>query len=150
MELIGRHYLTGTPLRLQCENGVILAVDEFSLSGASTLPFIAPALFDLQVNGYGGVDFQQPSVSATDWLNAARALRRDGCARFLAALVTQDWSQLLKKIRDLQTERNASPELRHAVPGLHLEGPFFPTSRDFAERMIRSACWIRIRNECAR
>ena len=52
------------------------------------------SFFDLQVNGYGGVDFQQDNLTVDDLLVAARKLRADGCTAFLLTLITDDWPAL--------------------------------------------------------
>ena len=42
--------------------------------------------FDLQVNGYGGVDFNSDALTAEDLHKACSALQADGVAGILAAI----------------------------------------------------------------
>ena len=46
-----------------------------TLSSCAENVWVAPPLVDLQVNGYGGVDFQQDNLTAEELLSAARQLR---------------------------------------------------------------------------
>ncbi len=85
---------------------------------------MAPALVDLQVNGFAGIDFQRNDLSADHLLAAAAGLRAAGCTRFLLTLITDDWRRLTNRLRRLRRLRARSPELRHAIAGWHLEGPF--------------------------
>lgn len=84
----------------------------------------AVPLFDPQVNGYAGVDFQQDHLTADDLRRALRAWRRDGGDRLFLTLVTDDWERLLQRLRHLRQVRATCPELRHGIAGWHLEGPF--------------------------
>ena len=69
-EICARHFQTKQPVRVFFENGVVTRMEP--VAGLREEVWIAPALFDLQVNGYGGVDFQRdgcrllPSLRA-DW-----------------------------------------------------------------------------------
>ena len=96
-EFHGRHYQSGAPLRVCVTNGKVTRVEECEASAAGSL-WIAPALFDIQVNGYAGIDFQQDNLGV-DLLAAARGLRRDGCTRFFFTLITAEWPLLLERLR---------------------------------------------------
>src|SRR5439155_25511530 len=87
--------------------------------------------FDLQVNGYGGVDFQTDSLSAEDLLSAVRHLRTAGCTRFLATLITDEWPKMTGRLRRLRSLRSQSAELNAAIAGWHIEGPFLSTEPGF-------------------
>ena len=47
-----------------------------------------PAYFDLQVNGYAGVDFNADDLSADELHGACAKLREDGVAGILATVIT--------------------------------------------------------------
>jgi len=93
--------------------------------------WLAPGLFDLQVNGYGGIDFQQDELRLEDLLTAAGGLRAAGCTRFLVALITDDWSRLMNRLRHLRSLRAQSAERRSAIVGWHIEGPFLSAEPGF-------------------
>ncbi len=90
------------------------------------------ALFDPQVNGYAGVDFQQDGLAADDLLRAVRGWHRDGGEAFFLTLITDAFPRLLARLRHLRAVRDAHPELRAAIPGWHVEGPFLSDQPGFA------------------
>lgn len=117
------HYATRRPVKARWRGGVFQ-----SLRAVQTEPpddvWIAPALVDLQVNGFAGVDFQSDELTGEHLRAAVRGLRAAGCGRFLLTLVTDDWRRLTARLRRLANLRRKLPELRRAIAGWHIEGPF--------------------------
>jgi len=77
-----------------------------------------PGFFDLQVNGFAGVDFNDPAVTPGDVRRAADALRTTGVTRFLATLITgplDDFARCARAILDAG---------HPAIAGVHMEGPY--------------------------
>lgn len=128
-EVIARDHATGRPIRVICRDGRIAAIE--SAASAPENLWIAPTLVDLQINGYGGVDFQQDRLTLDDLLHAARCLRADGCHRWLLTLITDEWPRLIARLRHLRSLRAASAELRRAIAGWHVEGPFLSEKPGF-------------------
>jgi N-acetylglucosamine-6-phosphate deacetylase len=128
-ELTARHFATRQPVRLRWADGVLTALE--AAPAASEDRWLAPALFDAQVNGYAGVDFQGDGLTADDLLHAARGLRAAGCARFLLTLITDEWPRLTARLRHLVALRSQSPELKSAIAGWHIEGPFLSDQPGF-------------------
>jgi N-acetylglucosamine-6-phosphate deacetylase len=129
-EISGWHYSTRQPLRIRCAGGRIVGVSPASPAPPLTT-WIVPGLFDLQVNGFAGVDFQQDDLTVEQLLVAARSLRIAGCSRFLVTLITDEWPRMLRRLEMIRTLRNASPELRGAIAGWHVEGPFLSDEAGF-------------------
>ncbi len=128
-EIIARHFATGQPIRLRWKQGVVTEA-----SAAADAPkdlWVAPGLVDLQVNGFGGVDFQLDNLTAGDLLKASRALRAAGCTRFLLTLITDAWPRLTARLRHLRNVRAQSAELTAAIAGWHIEGPFLSSEPGF-------------------
>ncbi len=122
-QMCGRHFASGQPLRLKWSDGVISEVSAGPADMSGT--WLAPTLLDLQINGYGGVDFQRDDhLTEAHLLSAARQMRRDGCGRFFFTLITDEWPKLMSRVRRAKAIRDASPELRTALVGWHIEGPF--------------------------
>jgi N-acetylglucosamine-6-phosphate deacetylase len=128
-EISARHYLTRKPMRLRWSKGVISHLEKADRAPKNL--WLAPALFDLQINGYGGIDFQQDNLTEADLLSAMRQLRRAGCARFLLTLITDEWPKLTARLARLKTLRDGSPELKGAISGWHVEGPFLSEQPGF-------------------
>lgn len=140
-EVCGRHFTTGELTRLKWENGKITEIERLQPGRIASDPglaasvdsdvWIAPGLFDAQVNGYGGVDFQQDDLKVGDLVSAAGQLRNAGCTRFLLTLITDEWTKLTGRLRHLKELREQSAELQAAIAGWHIEGPFLSTEPGF-------------------
>ncbi len=128
--VIALDYRTGNPVRLDWSNGVVTAFGPAALPPGN-LPWLAPTLFDLQINGFAGVDFQQDALPLDALVHAARELRRHGCARWLLTLVTDAWPRLMARVRHSRHLCEEEPELARAVVGFHIEGPFLSAEPGF-------------------
>ncbi|HEY3861362.1 MAG TPA: N-acetylglucosamine-6-phosphate deacetylase [Verrucomicrobiae bacterium] len=125
----GRHWDSGKPVRLAWKNGLIEHVRP--ARSAPKNIWLAPPLFDLQVNGFAGVDFQRDDLSARDLERAVLALRQAGCGRFLFTLITDEWPRMTERLRRAAALRAASDDLRSAIAGWHIEGPFISDKPGF-------------------
>ncbi|HUX39769.1 MAG TPA: hypothetical protein VMV83_01280 [Rectinemataceae bacterium] len=86
-----------------------------------------PGLVDLQVNGWGGIDFNAPGLDAAGVERACELLVALGVTAFLPTLVTAPIEDMLRSIRVLREagEAGDSCGLSAAmVAGIHVEGPF--------------------------
>lgn len=119
-----------TPVRLRWREGIITALEP-ARGNVPRRRWIAPPLLDLQINGFAGVDFQQDDVTQAGLLKAVRGLRAGGCTQFLLTLMTDQWPRLLARLQRLRHLRERSAELRHAILGWHLEGPFLSPEPGF-------------------
>jgi N-acetylglucosamine-6-phosphate deacetylase len=126
----GWHYATREAIRVRWEKGLVTGIEPVKLKSPAGR-WIAPGLVDLQVNGFGGVDFQRDDLRTEDLLKAVRRLRAAGCARFLATLITDEWSKMLVRLRRLRRLRSESGELCRAIAGWHIEGPFLSDQAGF-------------------
>jgi N-acetylglucosamine-6-phosphate deacetylase len=117
-----RHIRTGRPIEVLWSSGRIVAVNPVDDSPPDL--WVAPALVDLQINGFAGVDFQQDNLTVEQLLRAARGLRDAGCTRFLLTLITDEWTKLMARLSHLRKQRDDSSELQNAIAGWHIEGPF--------------------------
>ena len=74
--------------------------------------------FDLQVNGFAGVDFNNPAATPDEVEHAIAAMRRTGVTRFLPTLITSPLVRFVRCARNLLRTRHP------AIAGLHMEGPY--------------------------
>jgi N-acetylglucosamine-6-phosphate deacetylase len=111
--------------------------------------------FDLQVNGYAGVDFNSDDLTAEGLHKACERLRADDVAQFLATIITDDLDAMSRRLAKLAKLRAADPLAAELIVGLHVEGPFIstelgyvgahppaatrPADRDAAMRLLESA-----------
>jgi N-acetylglucosamine-6-phosphate deacetylase len=84
--------------------------------GVRTLEF--SGLFDLQVNGFAGVDFGDPGLSPDRLLKAIDAIEQTGVTRFLPTLITSSLETFSASARTIA--RVSHP----AIAGIHMEGPY--------------------------
>jgi N-acetylglucosamine-6-phosphate deacetylase len=83
-----------------------------------------PAFFDLQVNGYGGVDFNQDDLTPDALHRACERLAADGVAGILATVITDDLDRMARRLANLARLREQDPLAQRLIAGLHVEGPF--------------------------
>ena len=129
-DLCARHHATGQPVRIIWQNGRINAVLGANRPTQHDV-WIVPGLVDLQVNGFGGIDFQQDDLPLSSLVNASGRLRAAGCTRYLLTLITDEWPRLIARLRHLREMRRRSAELRHAIAGWHVEGPFLSSETGY-------------------
>jgi len=99
------------------------------------------SLFDIQVNGFAGVDFQDPRLAAEGMEHAVAALARHGTLRFFPTLITDDIESLRLKFENLERLRAASRAVSEATCGYHLEGPWISPEPGF--RGAHEERWVR-------
>ena len=80
--------------------------------------------FDLQVNGYGGVDFNGDGLDADRVDDVCRRLASEGVDGILATIITDDLPKMEARLRALVKLRAGHPAVRRIVRGFHIEGPF--------------------------
>jgi N-acetylglucosamine-6-phosphate deacetylase len=80
--------------------------------------------FDLQVNGYYGVDFNSDGLSIAATEAACIALQRDGVTGILATVITDDMELMKQRIRWITRARDESMICKSLILGIHVEGPF--------------------------
>lgn len=81
-----------------------------------------PGFVDVQVNGFGGVNFT--TATQDQWREANRLLASTGVSAYLANLISNDVSAIRIAIATAQRVRDrAAPEGAELI-GVHLEGPF--------------------------
>jgi N-acetylglucosamine-6-phosphate deacetylase len=85
------------------------------------LPWIAPGLIDIQINGFAGIDFNRPIESDDAWRHATQQLYAHGCTGFLIALITNTEEGYRRLLTDLAGRINLDP--RNCL-GFHIEGPW--------------------------
>ena len=87
--------------------------------------WLLPGFVDVQVNGGGGVLFNDdPSVETIRRIGAAH--RRFGTTSFLPTLISDDFSVIARAIAAV---RDAITQRVPGVVGVHIEGPFINESR---------------------
>ena len=80
--------------------------------------------FDIQVNGYAGVDFCSDQLTADSLSQACTRLSEDGVDGILLTLITDSIDSLTKKLERICKFRESDDAISRMVAGFHVEGPF--------------------------
>src|SRR5215471_18029645 len=99
---------------LHIADGVISAIVPSGLPPACDLGGeelrVAPGLIDIQINGYDGVDFNDPDTNAEQIVAATRKLRRTGVTGLCPTIITESFDHIAKCIHNLVRAADESPE----------------------------------------
>ena len=83
-----------------------------------------PGFIDIQVNGFCGIDFNQPNFKGNDLVDVCRKLPETGVTAFCPTLITADYSRLARNITEVREVCRKHTLVRSMVLGIHLEGPY--------------------------
>jgi N-acetylglucosamine-6-phosphate deacetylase len=80
--------------------------------------------FDIQINGYAGVDFNGDELTLDMMHNACRQLREDGVSGVLVTIITDDVERMSARLAAVAALCERDELVRQVVAGVHIEGPF--------------------------
>jgi N-acetylglucosamine-6-phosphate deacetylase len=123
--IIGRAPGTSAVLQVEFEGG-ITTVDEL-IRPPENADFLSPGFIDLQVNGFAGVDYNDPESKPESIAKSIRTMFTTGVTRLLPTVITGSAERILGAIRNLtlakaEFQRHGLPE-GDAIAGFHIEGP---------------------------
>jgi N-acetylglucosamine-6-phosphate deacetylase len=104
---------------VEIRDGVIQA---YGLPSANGRCIAVPGFLDLQVNGFGGVDFLE--ADAAGYRRAGDALLETGVTAYLPTLITAPEEQLVEALAEVPQDGDGP-----RIVGVHLEGPFISPAR---------------------
>ncbi len=84
--------------------------------------FLAPGFIDIQVNGYAGADFCDPTTPLAAIEYAIEVILSTGVTRFFPTVITNSPDQILGALRNIVKARRELPHGR-AMEAIHVEGP---------------------------
>ena len=99
-----------------------------------------PGLFDLQVNGYKGIDYSSPELTEESFIGSCHELINAGTGIFLPTIITSS-EELYKRNLQLIDKAIVKGKLSDHIPGLHIEGPFI--SAENGARGAHTLEWVR-------
>lgn len=85
---------------------------------------ITKGFYDIQVNGYAGIDFNQNDLTAEDFHFACKRIKEDGVEGILATIITADFEDMKKRLANIARYQKEDPLIQDIVSGIHIEGPF--------------------------
>jgi N-acetylglucosamine-6-phosphate deacetylase len=88
-------------------------------------------MFDLQVNGYAGTDFNADTLTAESLRHACECLKEDGVSSILATVITDDLELMKLRLRALVRLRSQDSLADEMIAGFHIEGPFINPEKGY-------------------
>ena len=101
---------------------------------------LAPGWIDLQVNGFAGVDFNDPAVSLDKVDQAIQGLLATGVTRAFPTVITGSPGGMTAALSALAKAREGLP-LGEVIEGFHVEGPHI--SPEDGPRGAHPCAWVR-------
>ncbi len=141
----GLHYKNGTPVEIRCENGYITRIMPLLPKELDSedypLPWVAPGLVDLQVNGYNGIDLNHNLLTNTCLERLVQNLWSLGITSFLPTIITNSPSRIRELLGGInEALESADKRIASMVAGIHLEGPFI--SPEEGPRGAHDSRWV--------
>ncbi|MDE0317594.1 MAG: N-acetylglucosamine-6-phosphate deacetylase [Candidatus Poribacteria bacterium] len=122
MKLSGHTIFDNKPVQITLANDSVQSISEISFTDSST--WIAPALVDVQVNGFAGYDLNVATVTAADVCAMVRALWRVGTGFLCPTVVTASFENISNFLHAVIEACDKDPMVAHSILGIHLEGPY--------------------------
>ena len=125
MQIRARHYATGEKIDLTIDAGRITRQEPARAASIDReAGWVAPALFDLQINGCKGHSFNSPHLTVDHVREIIDVCRAHGIGGLLPTLITHSFEAIQHGFATLKRAREIDPTIASAVPGYHLEGPY--------------------------
>lgn len=125
LTLHGRHYANGEPIRVVIRGDRIHRIEPAWPEGAvDEWPYVAPALFDLQINGFGGTWFSDDALTPDAVLESLAPSYQFGVTRLCPTLITNSFDGLAAGFAAIRKACEQAPWADRMVCGCHLEGPY--------------------------
>lgn len=122
---IGKDVQSGNPIVIETAAGLITAIRPYAgMRDSAELPWISPGWIDLQVNGYGGYDFNSEQVTEQQLVGATAALQQCGVALYLPTVITGHPERMRQGLRTIADYAQAGRPGSASIMGIHLEGPY--------------------------
>jgi N-acetylglucosamine-6-phosphate deacetylase len=85
---------------------------------------VAPALFDLQINGCDGLGFSSDKLTIGNVHHIVAVCKRHGIGQLCPTLVTNSFAALAHGLATVRQACETDPTIASAVAAIHLEGPY--------------------------
>jgi N-acetylglucosamine-6-phosphate deacetylase len=122
MKIQGVSVFTNRPVAIEWEGQTIRDVAE--IESGDRLPYLAPGFLDMQVNGYNGSDYSLEEFTPDHLVNIIDSMARSGTTQHVPTIVSCPQRRILRNLAVIASEIERSLEIRGAIAGIHIEGPF--------------------------
>jgi N-acetylglucosamine-6-phosphate deacetylase len=136
MNCIGINALTGSGIDVAFHD----AIQSVDSAAAPEEIYLAPGWIDLQVNGFAGVDYNEPRTSHEEIARSIQVLFSTGVTRFYPTVITGSPDGMAGALRNLARARETLSD-GEAMEAFHVEGPFI--SAEDGPRGAHPRRWVR-------
>ena len=123
MKVRGISVVNNKPIEVKIK-GCFIENINFLPRNEKNLPYISPGFFDIQVNGYKGSDYSLEDFSEEHLRNIMTSLAASGTTQHIPTIVSSPRERILKNLEIISKAINTSLDIKEAIPGIHIEGPF--------------------------
>ena len=125
MKFSGHTLFNNTPVEIVLTDASVQKIRE--VASADNTTWIAPALIDIQVNGFAGFDLNVATVTPEDVSAMVRALWKVGTGFLCPTVVTGSFDRIRNSLRAITEASKVDSLVAHSILGIHLEGPYIST-----------------------
>ena len=122
MKFSGRTLFNNTSVEIVVADARVQEIREVPSVYSTT--WVAPALVDIQVNGFAGFDLNVATVTPEDVCAMVRALWQVGTGFLCPTVVTGSFDGVCNSLRAVAKACEMDSLVAHSVLGIHLEGPY--------------------------
>lgn len=119
MNCSGIDVATGNPITLGFER----FITKVESCESADDRFLAPGFIDIQVNGYAGVDYGDPSLPHGEISRSIQTLLKTGLTRMFPTVITGSPDDMLGALKNLYRAKQEIDEAA-VIEGIHVEGPY--------------------------
>jgi N-acetylglucosamine-6-phosphate deacetylase len=123
MQLLARRYDNQQTVAVTIAADRLASIEPAEANGAD-LPWLAPGFVDLQINGYGGQEFNDFELDVEKVAGLSRAIDSHGVTRYCPTATTQSFELLQHAFQTIDAACQQDPAVAARVACIHLEGPF--------------------------
>jgi N-acetylglucosamine-6-phosphate deacetylase len=120
-----RHYATGKLVDVRCDGRVIRSIEPPSAAVPDvTAGWVAPSLFDLQINGCYGRNFSSERLTVGDVRHIVATCCTHGLGGLCPTLVTNSFAALAHGLATVREACETVADVARLASAIHLEGPY--------------------------
>ena len=120
--LIGKSFWDGKPMEICVSEGKIKSVSSVGTSPKNL--WIGPGFTDVQVNGYGGLDYNSLQSDILALGQISKKLLQCGVTSHFPTIITNSPGNISTLIQQVVQLRKMDPVAAYCISGIHIEGPF--------------------------
>jgi N-acetylglucosamine-6-phosphate deacetylase len=139
MEIEGIDIYSEEPKKITIENGVIADIQ--SIEANSCHRHLSRGFFDMQINGYNGIDYSSNTLDIQKIQSLTKMLGASGTTKHVPTIITNSKELICKNLRTILDATISDSNIYHAIPAIHVEGPFI--SKEDGPRGAHDISFIR-------